>query len=67
MEFIQSDFKRFSFFILITMAEVLLAIFLLFHGSENLKIFAIFLLMAQLLSMHRVHVYLSNMEIPFRT
>jgi len=60
MGLIQSDVGRLFFFILITAAEVLLGIFLIFHGSDNLKIFAIFILIVQLFSMNKIYFYFSN-------
>ncbi len=55
---IQSDLGRFIVFIIITVAEILLTIFLLFYGSENLKFFAVLLLFVQLFAVYKIYLYL---------
>ena len=54
---IQSDLGRFIVFIIITVAEILLTIFLLFYGSENLKFFAVLLLFVQLFAVYKIYLY----------
>jgi len=61
MNFIYSGIGRLLLFILITLAQILLAIFLLFYGSESLKPFAIFLLIVQLFAIRKIYFYLSHM------
>ncbi|PTB83686.1 hypothetical protein C9926_01605 [Sulfurovum lithotrophicum] len=59
MNFIHSEMGRLLLFIVITVAQTLLALFLLAYGSESLKPFAIFLLIIQLFAMNKIYVYLS--------
>lgn len=60
MWFIDSDFGRLFLFTIITVAQVLLAIFLLFYGTSTLKMFALFLLIVQVFALFRIYVYTSN-------
>jgi glucan phosphoethanolaminetransferase (alkaline phosphatase superfamily) len=61
MNLIHSEMGRLLLFILITLVQMLLALFLLFYGSESLKPFAIFLLIVQLFAIRKIYVYLSHM------
>jgi len=61
MNFIYSEIGRLLLFMTITLAQTLLSIFLLFYGSESLKLFAIVLLMVQLSAVKKIYFYLSHM------
>ena len=58
MVFIQSDLGRLFVFIIVTAAEVLLTLFILFYGSENLKFFAVLLLIVQFFALYKIYLYL---------
>ena len=66
MGLMNSDFFRLSLFSLLTAIEILLAIFLLLHGSETLKPFAIFLLIVQLFAIHKIYLFIANKLVMFR-
>ncbi len=61
MNFIHSETRRLLLFILITLAQIFLAIFLLFYGSESLKPFATFILIIQLFAIRKIYFYLFHM------
>jgi len=61
MNFIHSEIVRLLLFILVTLAQILLAIFLLFYGNESLKPFATFILIIQLFAIRKIYFYLSHM------
>jgi len=61
MNFIHSEVGRLLLFIVITLSQTLLALFLLVYGSESLKPFAVFLLIVQLFAIHKIYFYLSYM------
>jgi hypothetical protein len=63
MGFIYSEIGRLFFFILITIAEIFLAIFLILYGSEALKPFAFFLLFVQIFSVQKIFFYISHMNL----
>ena len=60
MWFLDSNFGRLFLFAIVTVAEILLALFLLFYGSSTLKIFAVVLLIIQLFALYRIYFYTSN-------
>jgi len=61
MNFIHSETGRLLLFITVTLAQTLLALFLLMYGSESLKPFAIFLLIVQLFAINKIYFYLSHL------
>jgi len=61
MRSIKPDLVRLFLFMVLTIVEIILAIFLLFYGSEALKPFAIFLLIVQLLSLHNIYKLVSSL------
>jgi len=60
------DFFRLCSFSLLTAMEIILAIFLLFYGSETLKPFAILLLIVQLFSLHKIYSFIADILVSFR-
>jgi hypothetical protein len=57
-----SDVLRVISFIVVTIAQIFLAFFLLFFGSETLKFFAIFLLSAELFVLLRLYFQFTKMR-----
>jgi len=62
MELNYSEFLRFFSFAVVTIAQILLSIFLLFHGSETLKFFAVFLLLIEAVFLVRLYFQISKMR-----
>jgi len=60
MDIYYTDFIRYVSFIIITIAQILLGVFLLFHGSETLKFFAVILLLIQVFVLVRLYLRFSN-------
>lgn len=62
MGFYYTDFIRFLSFIIITIAQILLGVFLLYHGSETLKFFAVILLIIEVFVLVRLYLRVSNIR-----
>ena len=62
MGFGYSEFLRFFSFAVVTIAQVLLGVFLLFHGSETSKFFGAFLLFIEVIFLFRLYYQLSVMR-----
>ena len=58
----QTEFLRILTFTIVTIAQFLLGIFLLFYGSETLKFFAIFLLIIETLLIIKLYSNISSMR-----
>ena len=61
------DLSRLCLFSFLTILEISLAIFLIFYGSELLKIFAILLLVVQVFSLHRIYLFITNIIVALGT
>ena len=57
-----SEFLRFFSFSVVTIAQILLGIFLLFHGSETLKFFGFFLLFIEIIFLIRLYFQITNIR-----
>ena len=55
------NIARFMLFVTVTIAELMLVVFLFAYGSSSLQLFAIFLLVVQLLSLHLIYTYTAGM------
>lgn len=60
------DFFRFCSFLVLTVMEIGLAVFLLYYGNELSKPFAVALLILQLFSLHRIYAFVTNMLLVYR-
>jgi len=67
MEFFNSDFGRLLSFTVLTVLEISLGLFLLFHGSDTLKFFAVILLIIELFAMQKIYFYFLHLNRYLRT
>ena len=51
------NIARFMLFVSVTIAELMLVVFLFAYGSSSLQLFALFLFIVQLLSLHLIYTY----------
>jgi len=62
MEFFNSDFGRLLSFIMVTVLEISLGLFLLFYGSDTLKFFAVLLLVVELFAVQKIYFYFLHLN-----
>ncbi len=60
MGFLNSAFGKVFLFLLVTLLEVLLAIFLFVYGSTYLKIFAAVIVIVEMFALYKFYLYLAK-------
>ena len=61
MKYSMGNIARFMLFVTVTIAELMLVVFLFTYGSSSLQLFGLFLLVVQLLSLHLIYTYTAGM------
>ena len=61
MNYSMGNIARFMLFVTVTIAELMLVVFLFLYGSSSLQLFGLFLLIVQLLSLHLIYTYTAGM------